>query len=91
MIQPKPRRLPQEQPNTDLLVDDKYTGKIAYRVAQAKAADIDRHAPASCGRGHSSAPYPGLVQSDHGLPLHTEQGLHGRQLGHCTYARLRSG
>ena len=26
----------------DLLVDDKYTGKIAYRVAQAKAADIDR-------------------------------------------------
>ena len=33
----------------DLLVDDKYTGKIAYRVAQAKAADIDRFAFACCG------------------------------------------
>jgi hypothetical protein len=32
----------QVQANTDLLVDDKFTGKIAYRVAQAKAADIDK-------------------------------------------------
>ena len=46
----------QEQPNTDLLVDDKYTGKIAYRVAQAKAADIDRYAPAFCGDTAVSVP-----------------------------------
>lgn len=31
-----------EQPNSDLAVTDKYTGKIATRVAQADAAAIDR-------------------------------------------------
>jgi acyl-CoA reductase-like NAD-dependent aldehyde dehydrogenase len=30
-----------EQPNTDLAVTDKYTGEIAFRVAQADAATID--------------------------------------------------
>jgi acyl-CoA reductase-like NAD-dependent aldehyde dehydrogenase len=30
-----------EQPNTDLVVTDKYTGEIAFRVAQADAATID--------------------------------------------------
>ena len=29
-------------PNADLEVYDKYTGKVAYRVAQATAEDIDR-------------------------------------------------
>lgn len=33
-------------PNTDLLVYDKFTGKVAYRVAQATAEDIDKCAPA---------------------------------------------
>ena len=32
-------------PNTDLEVHDKYTGKVAYRVAQATAEDIKRCAP----------------------------------------------
>ena len=31
-----------EQPNTDLEVTDKYTGKVATRVALADASDIDR-------------------------------------------------
>ncbi|MFZ4687809.1 MAG: aldehyde dehydrogenase family protein [Polymorphobacter sp.] len=31
-----------EQPNTDLAVTDKYTGKVATRVAMADAATIDR-------------------------------------------------
>src|SRR5882757_5737323 len=30
-----------EQPNTDLAVTDKYTGEVAFRVAQADAATID--------------------------------------------------
>ena len=30
-----------KQPNTDLEVTDKYTGKVAFRVAQADAATID--------------------------------------------------
>ncbi|MBK5264056.1 MAG: aldehyde dehydrogenase family protein [Alphaproteobacteria bacterium] len=30
-----------EQPNTDLAVTDKFTGKVAFRVAQADAATID--------------------------------------------------
>ena len=29
-------------PNADLEVEDKYTGKVAYRVAQATADDIDK-------------------------------------------------
>ncbi|QUL38284.1 aldehyde dehydrogenase family protein [Erythrobacter sp. JK5] len=31
-----------EQPNTDLAVTDKYTGEVAFRVAQADAETIDR-------------------------------------------------
>jgi acyl-CoA reductase-like NAD-dependent aldehyde dehydrogenase len=30
-----------QQPNTDLEVTDKFTGKVAFRVAQADAATID--------------------------------------------------
>src|SRR3954468_23933924 len=30
-----------QQPNADLEVTDKYTGKVAFRVAQADAATID--------------------------------------------------
>ena len=30
-----------KQPNTDLEVTDKYTGKVAFRVAQADATTID--------------------------------------------------
>jgi acyl-CoA reductase-like NAD-dependent aldehyde dehydrogenase len=30
-----------QQPNTDLAVTDKFTGEIAFRVAQADAATID--------------------------------------------------
>ena len=31
-----------QMPNADLEVEDKYTGKVAYRVAQATADDIDK-------------------------------------------------
>ncbi len=31
-----------EQPNTDLEVTDKYSGEVAYRVAMADVATIDR-------------------------------------------------
>jgi len=45
-------------PNTDLEVHDKFTGKVAYRVAQATTDDIDKCAPGArvhchqAGRGH---------------------------------------
>ncbi len=37
-------------PNTDLEVHDKFTGKVAYRVAQATADDIDKCAPGARAR-----------------------------------------
>src|SRR3978361_1985926 len=44
-----------EQPNADLEVTDKYSGKVAFRVAQADAATIDAGIAAAVGAAEPRA------------------------------------
>ncbi|GMH42860.1 hypothetical protein BSKO_10779 [Bryopsis sp. KO-2023] len=47
-----------EQPNSNLLVTDKYSGKIAYKVAMANSADIDRGIEAAVSAQEAMAKMP---------------------------------
>jgi acyl-CoA reductase-like NAD-dependent aldehyde dehydrogenase len=53
-----------EQPNTDLAVTDKYTGEIAFRVAQADAATIDAGIAGAVGAAEPMAKMASYERQD---------------------------
>ena len=53
-----------EQPNADLAVTDKFTGEVAFRVAQADAATIDKGIAGAVAAAEPMARLPAYVRRD---------------------------